>query len=618
VTLCPFCIFSPCCLNQDTDALTTVPSDPISMASTTTTTPPPIQAPTAKEKKYDRQLRLWAASGQRALEESHVLLIIPDQGTQGSGSSVAGIETLKNLVLPGIGSFTIADSATVTEADLGINFFLEAKSLGNPRAKEWTRLLEELNPDVRGHVVTVVRHRAKGYLMAFSLLDAARTPSKPNTNPSQNLDHWLADTSVLEQYNLIILCEPLPSTSRQSICLYAQSQKNPSRSPTPIISLQSVGFYLTFSLQLPSDFPIVETHPDPDSTQDLRLLAPWPELSTHASSSIGPNITKLDDHDHGHIPYILLLLHYLDEWRKTSTNNRYPSTFKEKTAFRDLVRSGARTSNPEGGEENFDEAAAAVLKTITPPAIGSGCMEMLEAASQMKTDIRTPSFWLIAKAVKAFYERHRVLPLPGSLPDMKAKSADYVELQNIYKAKARRDVAEVTASVRALEKELGRRTPSVPDAEIEAFCKNASHVKVVRGTPLPDISGFNETGSKASARVIDMLESCENDAESLMPLWLALQLSRTGEVESTSEASSETPTPFAPSSLNSVLPRHPLLSAHLAEIARAAGGELHNISSIAGGMVAQEAIKVITRQYVPGDNTCVFDGVRGKVWVGRI
>ena len=121
--------------------------------------PPPIQGPlpTAKEKKYDRQLRLWAASGQQALENSHVLLVIPDLGAQGSGSSVAGIETLKNLVLPGIGAFTIADSAKVTEADLGINFFLEAGSIGKSRAEECTRLLEELNPDVKGHVITEVR-----------------------------------------------------------------------------------------------------------------------------------------------------------------------------------------------------------------------------------------------------------------------------------------------------------------------------------------------------------------------------------------------------------------------------------------------------------------------------
>ena len=44
--------------------------------------------------RYDRQLRLWAASGQAALEESHILLI-------NSGPGVVGVETLKNLVLPG-------------------------------------------------------------------------------------------------------------------------------------------------------------------------------------------------------------------------------------------------------------------------------------------------------------------------------------------------------------------------------------------------------------------------------------------------------------------------------------------------------------------------------------
>jgi NEDD8-activating enzyme E1 regulatory subunit len=426
---------------------------------------------------------------------------------------------------------------------------------------------------------------------------------------------------MLESYNLILLCEPLPSNFRRLICSYAQSLSNSSRSPTPVISLQSVGFYSTFSLQLPRNFPIVDTHPDPDSTQDLRLLAPWPELSAHVSSSVGSDITKLDDHDHGHIPYLLLLLHYLDEWRKNSTNNTYPSTFKEKTAFRDLVRSGARTSNPEGSEENYDEAAAAVLKTIMPPATGSGCREMLETATRMKVDKHTPNFWLIANAVNAFYEIHSVLPLPGSLPDMKAKSADYVKLQNIYKAKARKDVAEVTASVRDLGKEFGK-SPVVPDAEIEAFCKNASHVNVIRGTPLPDISQwsiskpdmkFGQPGSP----IFHMLEECKHDADSLIPLWLALQLSRTSEFAWTSGASIETLGPYAPADLKA-LATHPKLSDHLAEIKRVAGGELHNVSSLTGGMVAQEAIKVITRQYVPVDNTCVFDGIKAKAWVGKI
>ena len=73
---------------------------------------------------------------------------------------MVGVETLKNLVLPGIGGFTIVDPATVTETDLGVNFFLEEESLGKSRAEETCRLLRELNPDVEGN------HQSKVMLIA--------------------------------------------------------------------------------------------------------------------------------------------------------------------------------------------------------------------------------------------------------------------------------------------------------------------------------------------------------------------------------------------------------------------------------------------------------------------
>lgn len=57
-------------------------------------TPPILKGPSDKEKKYDRQLRLWAASGQSALENCSLLLL-------NSGPGTVGVETLKNLVLPG-------------------------------------------------------------------------------------------------------------------------------------------------------------------------------------------------------------------------------------------------------------------------------------------------------------------------------------------------------------------------------------------------------------------------------------------------------------------------------------------------------------------------------------
>jgi amyloid beta precursor protein binding protein 1 len=54
------------------------------------------------------------------------------------------------------------------------------------------------------------------------------------------------------------------------------------------------------------------------------------------------------------------------------------------------------------------------------------------------------------------------------------------------------------------------------------------------------------------------------------------------------------------------------------EVARAEGGELHNISALTGGMVAQEVIKVITKQYIPIDNTCIFDGIGSRCQVLRL
>ena len=130
----------------------------------------------------------------------------------------------------------------------------------------------------------------------------------------------------------------------------------------PLFYIHSVGFYSQFSVQLPDEFPVIDTHPDPISTHDLRLLDPWPELLDFARIKTR-NLESLTDHEHGHIPYPLLLLHYLDIW-KAENGGRAPQSYAQKKEFKSLVQAGARTANAEGGEENFDEAAAAVLKSL--------------------------------------------------------------------------------------------------------------------------------------------------------------------------------------------------------------------------------------------------------------
>ncbi|KAL3427328.1 ThiF family protein [Phlyctema vagabunda] len=519
-------------------------------------TPPVLKGPSDKEKKYDRQLRLWGGQGQQALEDAHILLL-------NNGAGTVGIETLKNLVLPGIGRFTILDEATVTEADLGVNFFLDEEQLGQPRAVACTALLRELNPDVAGEGV----HLSKNGLAEF--------------------------LQTQESITLILFSFPIEPSALSILEAYGRKHK------VPLVSVHSAGFYSYFRIVLPGTFPIVDTHPDSTATTDLRLLNPWPELTKFAEEQTA-DIDNLSAFDHGHVPYIALLLHYLHEWKEK--HGSMPSAYKEKTAFRETVSAAMRSDTPEGGEENFEEAISAVLKTVSLPSLASSVKEVLEFEPQ--TEDVDSDFWIIARAIKEFHTKHDQLPLPGSVPDMKTQSTIYVKLQNIYKAKARQDVAEVLETVRSHP-----RGKEIDVTEVEVFCKNAAFVKLIHGSDQPPAN----LGTLAKREFqSDEDAAAWNGPLSLLPIFLALHATSHDSSASSSDIIATIDKTIPDASSN------PRVEKIAQEVARAAGGELHNISSLTGGMVSQEIIKIITKQYIPIDNTCVFDGITSRAQVFRI
>ena len=179
-----------------------------------------------------------------------------------------------------------------------------------------------------------------------------------------------------QKFTLILYSFPIEPT------ILALAEKYGREYQVPLVSLHSAGFYSYFRINLPGNFPIVDTHPDSTATTDLRLLTPWLELSDFAAD-LTNNIKDLESHEHGHIPYLLLLLHYLKEWK--ALHGEYPSSYQDKKAFRDLVAAEARTDTPEGGEENFDEAVAAVLKTVSPSTLPSHVKEVFD---YQPTDVR--------------------------------------------------------------------------------------------------------------------------------------------------------------------------------------------------------------------------------------
>lgn len=162
----------------------------------------------------------------------------------------------------------------------------------------------------------------------------------------------------------------------------------------------------------------------------------------------------MSDHEHGHVPYLILLLKYLEDW-KQSHSGSYPTTYKEKGEFKALIQDNMRTNVPGGSEENYEEAIAAVLKNVREAEVSSGTKEVLNdtkcvnlalevcsisakvAAMNLADalDSKTDNFWIISRAVKDFLENpeqgNGLLPLSGGIPDMKAESNGYVDLQNV-------------------------------------------------------------------------------------------------------------------------------------------------------------------------------------------
>jgi len=525
-------------------------------------TPPVLHGPSEKERKYDRQLRLWAASGQAALESSNILLV-------NSGSGTVGVETLKNLVLPGIGSFTIADEAVVQDSDLGINFFLDESCRGKSRAQCCAGLLMELNPDVQGDWW-------------------------PKNQESGQFEELLSGP---QQFSMILYSLPISQDRLAQLETYGKQHQ------TPLVAVHSVGFYAYFQVSLTGAFPIVDTHPDDTATTDLRLLAPWPEL-TEFSREMTREIDTMDNHNHGHLPLVVILRHFLEQWKDTH-DGKYPTSYADKTAFRTVVSEATRRDNPEGGEENFEEAVAAVMKHVVVPSLPSSLKEVFDYGYHEQHELKS-GFWIIAEAVKQFYDKHGVLPVPGGLPDMKAQSDVYIKLQNLYKDKARRDADEVLQTVRRFA-----GGEDIDPAEVELFCTNARFIKLINSV---------EGRAPSLAQVVERELGNDEIAAlagpemplTLIPIYLALSATSHAETLAASEIVA---------SINDRVPsiaHNARIVEAAGEVARAAGGELHNISAAVGGMVAQEMIKIITKQYIPIENTCIFDGIESRCQVLRL
>ena len=59
----------------------------------------------------------------------------------------------------------------------------------------------------------------------------------------------------------------------------------------------------------------------------------------------------------------------------------------------------------------------------------------------------------------------------------------------------------------------------------------------------------------------------------------------------------------------------PISEEYTQEITRCGAGEVHTIAAVIGGIISEEAIKVITKQFVPLKGTLIFNAIRSTTLV---
>uniref|UniRef100_A0A665XCC7 NEDD8-activating enzyme E1 regulatory subunit n=1 Tax=Echeneis naucrates TaxID=173247 RepID=A0A665XCC7_ECHNA len=495
---------------------------------------------TSKEQKYDRQLRLWGDHGQETLENAHVCLI---------NATATGTEILKNLVLPGIGAFTVVDGHTVTGEDVGNNFFLCNNSIGK--------------------------------------------------SPDKLLDN---DPEFFHRFSIVIGVH-LP----ESTCLRLGSVLWSASVPFLVCKTYGLIGYMRLVVR---EHTVIESHPD-NALEDLRLDKPFGEFKNHIQSY---DLDNMDKKDHSHTPWIIIVAKYLEKWL-SEHNGQAPKNYKEKEAFRQFIREGILKNEngvPED-EENFEEAIKNVNTALNPTKIPSTVEDLFNSEQCNNITSQSTAFWVMLRAIKEFVhnEGNGSLPLRGTIPDMIADSQKFVNLQNVYRTKAMQDAKAVLKHVECLLKSVGKVCGKSVSSLNVCSGKNASFLRVVRCRSLAEEYSVDSVNK-------DEITSCMDSPDSEMVFYLMLRA-----VDRFFQQHSRYPGIYnyqveediskLKLCVNSLLQEYSLniniKDDYIHEFCRYGAAEPHTVAAFLGGSAAQEAIKIISHQFVPFSNTFIYNAM---------
>ncbi|KAF8822975.1 ThiF family protein [Cardiosporidium cionae] len=595
----------------------------------------------AFDSKYDRQMRLWGDHGQNRLNESSICIL---------GASAVATESVKNLILPGIKQFTLIEDKVVTKGDIGQNYFLSVEDEGNQRATAVLPKLLELNPAVEGtalvmnpcDLIELVYNNYffpdGSYRSCFSedgatkITEVQTKYQKLDPSATQCTQH----TSFFEGFSLLI-CTQLPLKFQMRLGKIAALLH------VPLISLNSLGMFASLRIFAKEHVIIQHENRNITNAMDLRLNGPFDELESFVDNFC---LDELDDVHRAHVPFLILLKKTMQKWRHLSATD-FPKTTEEKDLFKTLLLAYCRSSSDanasealkhvhlvferheiplcvqnileealdrcRGGIPSFDDSQS----TVSRAQKRNNCMKTERSSIELSENEK---FWWLARAVAAFVDANKVLPLKGDLPDMTSDTSTYMEIQSIYRKRAMDDILAVKTSLCIdLNHANGKPTSNMPhisDDYISFFCRNARQIKIIKYREL--VEEYNSQTIQRDAYISEM-----KDHESLLPWYIIAwaadrfnenfqrypgcdQVRLNDDVEKLQEEVRL---------LLQYLHFDDLFTVEskiIKQFAYFGGCEMHTTSAFIGGIAAQEAIKLLSNQFLPLNNTYLWNAIVGR------
>uniref|UniRef100_A0A915M875 THIF-type NAD/FAD binding fold domain-containing protein n=1 Tax=Meloidogyne javanica TaxID=6303 RepID=A0A915M875_MELJA len=522
-------------------------------------------------------------------------------------------EILKSLVLAGVGYFHIIDNSIVKTSDLGQNFFLDVDSVGKLRGECLVKLLTELNPSVHGQHSPVPFGEFSKHEMFMLLNFSLVIGTNMLATEAIKLDKFLFENNI------------------------------------PFLFVKSVGMlgYLRIDSPFPELLKLANETDLNSMTHEQHSHTPY------VLHSINQNIEEMEEGGNK--------LSFFPNIKDYKTRKEIEKILLEMRQPDDKGRLD---------EENFMEATRNLLKSLGRTKVPSNVSKVLDDpkinssfnVSKYSKSSTFNLFWLFCSALNKFISKYGHMPISGQLPDMTSDSKRYAQLLGIYREKSFEDaqlfyniIKEMTeeeengdgedggdneenSNVTTDEEELSRiedfstarslmetskefseeHLPKITLEQCKNFCKNASKIAVQYGTSLS--SEFNGNILKSLLQKIEppRLDELPPVVDPLTWYILLRVVDRFQEVNGRvpkeendlremkrilCELLGETKDSELIKKQEQLFPDQIIV-----EICRLGVSELHVISAIIGGVAAQEAIKLCTNQYIPVDNSLIYDG----------